>query len=276
MDVDVPEAVLAAARAVVGEPRRGENLGGLSGRRVVALHGDGATVVVKGPAPAAEVAVMRDLAPGLARLGVRTPRLHAVVEAEGPWLLMEHLPDPLPQERWGADPEVLAVLRRLHAAPVEPVLALPGRYRPRWDRDLTDAATRALALDGATSDRLDRLASRSAALFEPRGVVSGDPNPRNWRLAPDGAPVLLDLERVTVASPAVDLAILLPGLPDRRAAEAVVAGYGAAAPRVEDVLLAKAWTVVELAAAAETGSDAHEVVTTFREPFLTWLAAVPA
>src|SRR5690606_41293898 len=86
-DVEVPGAVPAAARAGVGEPRRGEALGGLWGRRVGALHGDGATVVVKGPAPAAEVAVMRDLAPGLARLGVRTPRLHAVVEAEGPWLL---------------------------------------------------------------------------------------------------------------------------------------------------------------------------------------------
>src|SRR5690606_41483087 len=199
--------------AVVGEPRRGETLGGLSGRRVVALHGDGATVVVKGPAPAAEVAVLGDFAPGLARLGVRTPRLHAVVEAEGPWLVMEHLPDPLPQERWGADPEVLAVLRRLHAAPVEPVLALPGRYRPRWDRDLTDAATRALALDGATSDRLDRLARRSAALFEPRGVVSGDPTPRNWRRAPDGAPVPPALARGTAARPAAHLATRRPGLP---------------------------------------------------------------
>ena len=77
-------------------------------------------------------------------------------------------------------------------------------------------------------------------------------NPGNWRVDDRGRPVLLDWERIGLGHPAVDLGISLPGLPSRSEAEALVAAYNGGID-ASDVLLAKTWSLVELA--AETGAE---------------------
>ncbi len=270
--VELPPAVVAAAAPHTGTVRATEPLGGLSGRTVAAVHGTLASVVVKGPVSSVELAAATDLARPLARSGVRTPRTLAVSEASGEaWLVMEHLPRALPRHRWGADPHVLRALRGLHSLPREPVERLHGRYRPRWDAPLTAAACETLAVDDATGARLADLAQRAGSLFVASRVISGDANPLNWRLDAEDRPVLVDWERITVASPAIDLATVVPGLPDRRTAGAVVSAYGDDTITVDELLLAKVWTVVELAATAPSESAARGVVEQVRTPFLEWL-----
>lgn len=270
--VDLPPAVVAAAARHTGTVRATEPLGGLSGRTVAAVYGTRASVVVKGPVSSVEVAAATDLAGPLARSGVRTPRTLAVPDASGEtWLVMEHLPRALPRHRWGGDPHVLRALRGLHSLPREPVEHLHGRYRPRWDAPLTAAACETLVVDDATAARLADLARRAGSLFVAGRVISGDANPLNWRLDADDRPVLVDWERITVASPAIDLATVVPGLPDRRTAGAVVSAYGGDTVTVDEVMLAKVWTVVELAATAPPGSAARGVVEQVRTPFREWL-----
>jgi aminoglycoside phosphotransferase (APT) family kinase protein len=271
--VPLPAEVLRAAEHRTGAVAWIELLGGLSGRTVRAVHGEDASVVVKGPAPAPEVAVARGLRSTLGHHGVRTPTVFAVIETQGAgtWIVQEYLARPLPRERWGADAEVIGMLRALHAVPPGAVDGLPDQYRPSWDDVLTSAAAASLAADNATTDRLQQLARRAWPLFVPRLVISADPNPLNWRIDDHDRPVLLDWERITVASPAIDLAIVLPGLPDRASVAAVRAVYGEGAPSTDEVLLAKAWSVVEFAASAPPGGPNHDVTASIREEFLRWL-----
>jgi aminoglycoside phosphotransferase (APT) family kinase protein len=236
----------------------------------VLVHGDAGVVVVKGPVPAAEADVAGRLAAVLEDAGVPTARCRALVEAsDGPWLVLEHLPEPLPRDRWGADPAVLDVLRRLHAIPPGLVRDIPERYLPRWDAAMTERAGDVLEADPALTDRLGELQDRAAPLFEPSVVVSGDANPLNWRLGTRGEPALIDWERITLAGPAVDLGILLPGLPSRTAAEQMAAAYGNVP--ADALLLVKAWSIVELAATSEPGSEAGELVRGIRDEVRAWL-----
>ncbi len=269
----LPSEVLAAASACAGGITGIESLCGLSGRTVARVQGTGGSVVAKGPVSTPEVEVARHFPELLLRHGVRVPRVFATPETAdaGTWIVMEHLPDPLPQERWGADEQVITTLRALHTLPPDVVEELPERYRPRWDDALTASAASTLGADDAVVGRLTLLAEHAQPLFDPRCVVSGDPNPLNWRVDDENRPVLLDLERITVASPALDLAIVLAGLPDRASAAAVTAAYGAEAPTADEVLLAKAWSVVELAATAADGTPAHDVVMYVRPAFFSWL-----
>jgi aminoglycoside phosphotransferase (APT) family kinase protein len=270
--VDLPPAVVSAAARHTGEVQSTEALGGLSGRTVAAVRGNRASVVVKGPVSRVEVAAATDLAEPLARSGVRTPRTLAVTDAPGgTWLVTEHLPRALPRERWGADAHVIETLRGLHSLRPDLVEHLPDRYRPEWDPSLTAAACSALDVDDAAAARLADLAERAGSLFIPDRVISGDANPLNWRLDDHDRPVLVDWERITVASPAIDLATVIPGLPDRRTADAVVTAYGDDMLTADEIMLAKAWTVIELAATAAPGSAARGVIGQIRSSFLDWL-----
>jgi hypothetical protein len=96
-------------------------------------------------------------------------------------------------------------------------------------------------------------------LFVPGVPISGDPNPLNWGLRDDGTAVLFDWERLTIATPALDLAIAVPGLGDWIAFRAVAAGYlGDARERADalarDIAAAKVWSVVELLAGVAAGA----------------------
>lgn len=260
----LPVEVARAVIALVGEPWVASSLGGLSGTTVPDVSGPTGRVVVKGPVGAAERHVTVELAVPLLARGVRLGRCLAAVETpDGPWLLLEHLPGAWPRERWGPDLEALGMLRALHG--VDPGLLddVPDRFHPVWDDAVTEVAASVLEVHVR---RLAALQHRAAPLLEPVGVVSADPNPLNWRLDAQGRATLVDQGRLTLARPEVDLAILLPGLPTRVEAEAVVASYGSGDPGL--VLIAKAWTLVELASSRTPG---HDLARELRTEVAVWL-----
>ncbi len=255
----------------------------MSGAGVHRVRGTQGTAVVKSGAGEREVGVYTRLAPVLEDAGVRIPRcLGAHTEQELSWLVLEDLPMPLPRERWGADAEVLATLWRLHALSPDAITAEVEPFRPRWEEAMTATAAAGLGLSTAT---LRTLSDRAAGLLFTSGtVISADPNPLNWGIADDGRVTLMDWDRIGLGHPAIDLAIALPGLPSVAEAGHMVSAYaaagsGAGPPEVSpaQVLLAKAWTVVEFVDEA-TRDDARReaVIETLSATFEEWLTSVEA
>lgn len=228
----------------------------MSGANVVRLRGGGRSAVLKRSSTAVETCVYTDLAAQLRDAGIGLPELYAAWHGDGAWwLLLEDVPHPLPRERWEADPEQIAMLRRLHRIDARSLTTVPRTYRPEWPQAMTDAA---LSLfDPKTGARLnDTLApivERASRLFGPRCVISGDPNPANWGLRDDGSLVLFDWERCTLATPAIDLAITVPGLGSQAVFERVAAVYGSSSVRAQDIAHAKAWSVIEFLAGYARG-----------------------
>jgi hypothetical protein len=108
-------------------------------------------------------------------------------------------------------------------------------------------------------------------LFAPRCPISGDPNPLNWGLRDDGALVLYDWERYCAGTPALDLAITVPGLGDAAAFRRVAVAYlrptwvespvretappeGTEEKLAGDIAVAKVWSVVEFLSLYASGA----------------------
>lgn len=280
----LPDPVVAATRDVVGGPGTIERLGGLSGAWVFRVRGPAGTVVAKGRVHDREVAVYEHLATVFTDAGLRIPHCRERLTVEGEkWLLLEDLPDPLPRSRWGADPELVGFLSRLHGLPPDVLDVVPVPFAPRWDESMTSRAVRRLDLDPVAEQALDVVRRATVHLFDPVSVVSGDPNPLNWGLSAEGELTLMDWERIGAGHPAVDLAIALPGLPTPDEAAAMIAAYRSIDPRgtfgtsVTDLLCAKAWTVVELAADPRLdGGDARsDVLAGLHTSFAPWLSTIP-
>jgi hypothetical protein len=261
MDQEVsrwPSAIRQVVDDLVGPSLRSERLSGLSGREVRLVRGDLGSVVVKAGAHPRELSFYVDVAPSLAEHGVVVPDLlwHGTTQDRA-WLVLEHVPSPLPRTRWSADAGVHDVLAALHTATTA-YLHLDDPFVPRWTDQLAEAT--AARFDGRTRVDFTQLQGEAAAYLSGTSCLSGDPNPRNWAVRDDGTLVLLDWERAGFGGPAVDVAIALPGLPDRAESTAASAAYLAAQARrgsdpgleegdlARGLLVAKAWTAVELLA----------------------------
>lgn len=218
-------------------------------------------LVVKGRASPAEAEIYRKDAGLLAARGVPTPRLYWSDRIDGDWwLVLEEIPHELPRARWLADPELLAILHRLHHCPLKP----PAIYQPNWTPEPTTAALKWFDDRERANlrNRLEELRHRCQPLFEPICPISGDPNPRNWGIRADGRLVLFDWERCTFGSPAIDLAITIPGLGSPSDFKQVASIYLsnretlASAREIDlfasQVKLAKAWALIEFLANAHT------------------------
>ena len=246
------------------------SLSGMGGRSVHRVEGGRGAVVVKAGAAAREAFFYRHLAPRLPDT-VRVPACEVYDGAGGPYLLLEELAA-LPPDRW-AGPEVYDVLVALHGVP-GPV-ELPDPFVPRWSADLAAG----VVTDPAVARVLELVRTETQPWLAGDTLVSGDPNPRNWTVRPDGGPVLLDWERVGLATGAVDLAIAVPGLPGPEEAARAATGYREAASRAGQepgipvdemgraVLLVKTWTAVELL--AQESPHADDVLSRTQR----WLAA---
>jgi aminoglycoside phosphotransferase (APT) family kinase protein len=208
------------------------------------------------------------------------------------WLIIEEVPAPLPRERWGADPEALSALARIHtASDVLPALRSADAFRPAWTTETTDLAMRALNTSGSNalgdvSALLAGMRAQAEPLFAPVCPLSGDPNPANWGLRADGSLVLFDWERFCRGHPALDLAAIVPGLGTDEAFAAVAGGYAAALDEVDsttvrpldvsrlarEIALAKAWNVVELLAGIAAGhGGANRILDWLRGSFPDWV-----
>ncbi len=233
-----------------------EKLGGMSGSSVYRASFGNKLVILKKSQRSQESNFYKNIAPSLRGQGVAIPEVYWQGGADGlHWLALENIPRPLPRERWGADPQVLAILGNLHRATLPPGLEMGKLYRPAWNDGMTENALTMLGLDSMRlAPVLRDWQEKTQALFKPPGLISADPNPGNWGLREDGSPVLFDWERFTSGSPAIDISIITPGLPGKADLHHNAGKYLEVNPNVidktlddfaEDVKIAKVWAVVE-------------------------------
>ena len=130
------------------------------------------------------------------------------------WIIIEDVPGVFPKSRWNADSQQVDAMFRLHSESWGRSLPIIGGYTPKWDDQLTEKVL------GLLSDRisnqiwslLSELQKASQQLFKPYCWINADTNPTNWGIRKDGSIVLFDWERISCGSPAIDLAITIPGL----------------------------------------------------------------
>ena len=276
----------------LGAPLAIERLGGKSAAAVYRVQGGRGAAIVKARANPREVRFYERVAPVLSAVGIATPRLELAARERGAqWLILEEIPTALPRERWTADPDVLATLGRLHASPRPAPRDLPDRFRPAWTETMNAAALAGFAPEVAArlAPVLEALRRESQRLFRPRCWIAGDPNPTNWGLRADGRVVLFDWERFGRGTPALDLAITVPGLGTadqfRLFADRYVALVSTDVPRswssgdlARDLALAKAWSLVEfLCGAAGARSERQRAAArTVAAQIPAWLGAIAA
>jgi hypothetical protein len=266
-----PTAVDGYLRTRYGPPAAIVPLGGMSGARVFRVRFATGSVIAKATAGTAEAGFYERVAGALRRRGIPVPDMErSFAVGDDVWLILEDVPRPLSRERWGPDPEVLAVLARLHATTWGRPLGLPGAFAPGWTEETTAAALSPFPTEVAAelADPLRGMRHESQGLFRPLCSISGDPNPTNWGARRDGTLVLYDWERFAAGTPALDLAIALPGLGDGAAYREAARGYrrawvaiGDAPPWSSDrlareIALAKVWSVVEFLATHAGGGGA--------------------
>jgi len=254
----LPSPVIDLITDLISRPIRVDALGGMSGARVMRVTGLTGSIIAKAKVSAQELAVYRSLSSVFSEAGIRIPKPQGFVDAGGEtWLLLEDIQRSLPSGRWLADAEVLGTLHRLHRLAPATLDLLPDQFQPEWTGAMVQAAMRWLGDDTDIAGRLAALRVEAAPLFEPHGVISGDPNPLNLGLSRSGKLVLMDWERIGLGHPAIDLAITIAGLPttnefEQTAAAYCAAGMGrnAAAVQVEPrhLVLAKLWTLTEFLA----------------------------
>jgi hypothetical protein len=279
----LPAAVLHALQAIIGEPISSERLGGMGQGRVYRARSARQSVIAKLTSPV-EAHFYRVIVPRWPELQSFTPTLLAALEAEGhPWLVLEDILHPLPPERRLADPDMIAVLRLLHQSALPDLPATLAPYRPAWGVATNERALAALSARVATTlaDNLGAMCDAAQPLFAPHCPLSGDPNPANWGLRDDGSLVLYDWERFCRGTPALDLAITVPGLGNmadyRRVAESYSADDAQAKKEqlAREIALAKVWSVVEfLAHNAGRGERTEATVAWIAQHFGDWLRSL--
>lgn len=255
-----PAALAEFLLASYGTPSAVTQLGGMSGAGVWRVEFAVGSVIVK-RARDREVRFYQQVAATIAAQGVAVPDLYW---ADADWLVLEDMGARLPRERWLADAEMLATLRRLHRVQLEREPAWP-LFRPAWGEGMSEAALSHFPVDVAGELRapLADLRGRAQGLFGPRGYISGDPNPLNWGVRADGTLVLFDWERFGCGSAAIDLAITVPSLGTRADYRLVASRYLAtpaddvAVQRLaHKIALAKVWVIIEFLSAAADGTAA--------------------
>jgi Phosphotransferase enzyme family len=237
-------------------------LRGLSHNRIWDATFSTTRLVIKATPHASEECFYQIAAPWLAPAVPVLDWSHA--EAALHWLVLEHIPHPLPRERWLADSAALAILHRLHHADLPP-MSIP-LFQPAWSDAMTEHALAYLSPADQLNlrPRLRSIQRQAQPLFHPHGWISGDPNPRNWGMRSNSAVVLFDWERLGRGTPALDLAITIPGLGDWAAFALVAERYLAIADDVpphasaisqltREIALAKVWNVIEFLSHATLG-----------------------
>ncbi len=251
-------------------PTQTEKLsGGLTGRAVHRVQLEDRNVVVKANVAPREAAFYRDFAAVLKAHGIRTPKLEMIAQSGNEtWLVIEHIPAPLPDQRWLADSQVLETLRKLHEFKFDhaPKLA----FQPTWTQAMNSHALQVLPKH--LEEKLEEFRTLAQPLLEPRNLISGDPNPMNWGVLENGEPVLFDWDRFGLGTPALDLAITVPGLGSREEYEKVAATYRGR-PDLQltrEIALAKVWAIVDILGQVKE-TLVYERMQSFLQPIPNWL-----
>jgi thiamine kinase-like enzyme len=257
-----PQEILAFLQ----HPTQAEKLsGGLSGCAVYRVQLKDCNVVVKANVAPREAAFYRDFAPIL-KAHIRTPKLEMIAESNGEtWLVIEHIPALLPKDRWLADPQMLDTLRKLHDFKFDH--APKFVFQPTWTQAMNTHVLQFLPKH--LEAKLEEFRTLAQPLLEPRNLISGDPNPKNWGILENGKPVLFDWDRFGLGTPALDLAITVPGLGSRSDYTKVAATYrGKPDDKLaREIALAKVWAIIDILGYVQV----LELMQPFLSEIATWL-----
>lgn len=238
---------------------------------------DGNTLIIKSARSPRERSFYESHADLLRHASVGVPELHwsGSDHTGRHWIVIEHIPNPFPQERWRCDPEQMKMLVRLHAETWNDrrLTLAPEGYKPGWNQDMTRQAFEWFKLTERehVSNGLTMLQREAQSLFQPLCCISADPNPTNWRLRKNGELVLIDWERFSHGHPAIDLGITMPGLGSKDGlVEQEIAdlyqtcwreNIGCVPPELSKlerwIRLGKLWSMVEFAASARVKPELY-------------------
>jgi hypothetical protein len=167
--------------------------------------------IVKKAKEKREYDVYKVVSPFFEDKGITIPKVYYTYqEGVDYWFVIEDIPYMLPKERWNGDIEQIKVLFNLHFNTWNKNSGIKKPFDFNWSEGLTK---KAMALFPSTLEVvIEQLRLKSKAIFSPFCWISGDPNPTNWGIRNNGELVLFDWERIGYASPAIDLAITMPGL----------------------------------------------------------------
>jgi thiamine kinase-like enzyme len=248
-------------------PTQAENLsGGLSGCAVYRVQLEDRNVVVKANVAPREAEFYRDFAPVLKAHEIRTPKLEMIAAlGDQTWLVIEHIATLLPKERWLADPQVLETLRKLHEFKLDH--APEFAFQPTWTQAMNAHALQFLPKH--LEEKLEDFRTLAQPLLKPHNLISGDPNPMNWGVLENGKPVLFDWDRFGLGTPALDLAITIPGLGSREDYAKVAATYRGRpdAQLTREITLAKVWAIIDILGYVQV----LELMQPFLGEIATWL-----
>ena len=251
-------------------PTEAEKLsGGLTGCAVHRVKLEDRNVVVKANTAPREAAFYRDFAAVLKAHGICTPKLEMPCESNGElWLVLEAIPEALPDKRWLADSQVLETLRKLHEFKFDH--APKFAFQPTWMPAMNSHALQFLPKH--LEEKLEAFRTLAQPLLGPCNLISGDPDPMNWGVLENGAPVLFDWDRFGLGTLALDLAITVPGLGSREDYAKVAATYRGKpdAQLAREIAIAKVWVIVDILGYVKE-TRVHERMQPFLESIPTWL-----
>ncbi len=286
-----PPALTGYLDRTFGPPGQLEILQGLSGAEVYRLTfaATATKVILKQGYLSRDYNFYTIVAPELRNQGIALAELYrAGYDNELYWLVLENIPLAVPRERWQADPAVLGLLQNLHRATLSPQLKFSEFYQPSWPEELHQVCLSRWSpeLSSRLEPLLERWRQKYQRLFEPVGLISGDPNMLNWGTDEAGRVVLFDWERFSRGTPALDLGILVPGLLDYATFKRFAEGYLSLDKHphsfeVEGLALemvaAKIWSMVEFIGKYETGpTRLRENAESLLPEFAEWLLTLPA
>lgn len=280
----LPDALRVRLLKRFGQIASVEPLSGLTDAGVWRLQFEDGAVIIKRTTNGNEAFFYEHVSPTLQDAGVPCPELLDLHrEAEFIWLVLEDIPIPFPRERWLADGEQLSILRRLHEVDGGTWNSVSSLYQPKWTPEMVEAALSWFPKYQATAleQTLESQRLEAQPLFASRCLISGDPNPLNWGIRSDGTLVHFDWERFGWGTPAIDLAITVPGLGTTDDYQTVAARYlqhsdqSAIAELGQQIKIAKAWAIVELLADFHCSGNANGgIVAQLVKEFPKWISVV--
>lgn len=278
-----PQSIQTVLNNFFGKLSKLDELGGLTDAKVWRLHFTEQAVIVKQSKASNEVFFYEQIAPHLTAKDIPTPHLHyAEHDVDTTWLIMEDIPQLFSRSRWLVDNEQLAYLRRLHQLDGETWRTERTLFRPQWTVEMTEVALTwfPIAVAKELKPLLESMQQSAQPIFQPTCLISGDPNPLNWGMRMNGTLVQFDWERFGWGTPAIDLAITIPGLGTTEDYLEVASTYMSNAESAESqylanaIGLAKVWTIVELLCnfvEAHSEQKHNDIIAYLQDDFPDWV-----
>ncbi|MFD3449480.1 phosphotransferase family protein [Microbacteriaceae bacterium 4G12] len=210
----LPESVWQFIKNNYGYPKKIDELYGVNKEKGVSclrLLFEETSIIVKNTVHKREYDVYHRLAPLFQSKEIHVPdTYYACKDMDNYWFVIEDVRLPFPKARWNGDIEQIKYLFTLHFHTWNQDLNIDDPFIFQWSEDLNNKALELLPTNLKTA--IIELHARSKNIFSPFCCISGDPNPTNWGMRHNNQLVLFDWERIGYGSPAIDLAIIIPGL----------------------------------------------------------------